>query len=256
MGNFPDVPKDHWAYRDIVDVAKWGLMSGFPDGTFRPKEPVTREQIASILRRLLESDPENRMILRAMPSLVYIATPFGRGSGAFVGEWTVLTNAHVVTRSPGESAGAIDVWGNPGYGFSPIDAMRASVIHMRHDLDLAVLRVEKPFYNVECKPIEIGDREPDEGDWVWALGNPFGDPWDVTRGTIRSKNRRVTYWQSPQRLWGTDAAINPGNSGGILMDVRGKLVGVPSARRLDADNYTFAIPLDDVKTVLREAKVI
>lgn len=253
MPKFPDVPKNHWGHRDAEDMADWGLMGGFPDGTFRPDEPLTRIQAASIIRRLLESDPENRMILRAMPSLVFISTPFSRGSGAFVAPWTVLTNAHVVSLQPGDTGGQVGVWGNPGYGFSPLDAMEGTVVHIRHDLDLAVLAVEKPFYNVECKPIGLGDREPDQGDWIWALGNPFGDPWDVTRGIIRSKERRKNYWSVSQAVWGTDAAVNPGNSGGILMDVRGRMVGVPSAGRMDANNYTFAIPLGDVRTVLKEA---
>ena len=49
---FADVPKNHWSYSEITEVSKSGIMTGFPDGTFRPEEPVTRAQLASVICRM------------------------------------------------------------------------------------------------------------------------------------------------------------------------------------------------------------
>jgi len=198
--------------------------------------------------------------LEAMPSLVYVVSDFGGarsvGSGAFVAPWTVLTNAHVVSQQDGTRAVNVEVWGNKAYGYSPLDPLVARIEYLWPEVDLALLSIEEPWYRVECKPVAIADREPDVGDWVWALGNPFGMAWDVTRGTIRHKGRTIKYWTHPQLLWATDAPINPGNSGGILLDVRGRMCGVPCAGVQGANSYAFAIPLPTVRAVLRGAGVL
>lgn len=261
---FKDVPPSHWAFRAIAQVAEWGLLKGYPDGTFGPDRPVTRAELAAILTRLLDADPENRVILQRMPSLVYIvsrkdAQTGGVGSGCWIAPWRVLTNAHVVSfKSTPDAepvlAERVEVWGYPGGGFSPLDPMPARVAVIKHELDLALLEVTPPDYRVEPKPVVLADQEPDVGDWVLAVGNPFGLPWDVTRGTVRHKARWIRYWTHTQRLYATDAPINPGNSGGILLDLRGRMVGVPCAG-IPGAVYTFAIPLPEVKRFLKEAGV-
>lgn len=253
---FPDVPEDHWAAKDIADVTNWGLVAGYPDGTFGPERPITRAELAAVVRRLVDATPANRVVFEAMHSVVFVMSSFSkqgsRGSGVWVAPWLFLTNAHVVTTKEGEQASLIRVVGCPQAGFSEV--FIGKIERVWDEYDLALVKVASQ--DRDCPVIELASVEPDVADPVWALGAPFGQPWDTSGGTVRHKNRTLNYWKQPQRLWGLDLSINPGNSGGALVDVRGQLCGVPSAGFPEANDFTFAVPLPTVRQVLTEAGLL
>jgi serine protease Do len=116
--------------------------------------------------------------------------------------------------------------------------------------DLALLKIEgdKPF-----PVLPMGESERVEvGEWVVAIGNPFGLSRSVTTGIVSFKGRRDVnpsgrpgYYDFIQ----TDAAINPGNSGGPLLDSRGVVVGINAAVNPSGQGIGFAIPVEQLKEV-------
>ena len=117
------------------------------------------------------------------------------------------------------------------------------------ELDLAVLKIDEPG----VKPLKLGDSDAMQaGDFVLAVGNPFGFDETVTDGIISSKGR-------PNRVDGfgdflqTNAAINPGNSGGPLINLRGEVIGINTAiisRSGGSQGIGFAIPSNTVRMAL------
>jgi len=256
--------KGRWFEHDVEIAVKLGLLTGHDDGMFVPDAPVTRAQLAAVLRRQYETEGREP-VQKRMLSLVFVRTTLERrgqllgqrGSGFWLPgkPWRVMTNAHVVESLEDDvKTVGISVWGNPAAGFSPIDGMKATVLVMAHEYDLAVLDVEKPFYadagaGLPCPQAALGTVDPEQGQTVWALGNPFGFPWDLCRGVVRNPQRYINYWKRGQHVLGIDAPINPGNSGGMLVDYLGNVVGVPCAGVTGADSFNFAIPLSRVLEV-------
>jgi serine protease Do len=126
---------------------------------------------------------------------------------------------------------------------------KARLIGADADVDLAVLKIDDP----NVKPLKLADSDSVQaGDFVLAIGNPFGFEETVTDGIISSKGR-------PNRgdmfgdLLQTNAAINPGNSGGPLINLRGEVVGINTAiisRSGGSQGIGFAIPSNTVRTAL------
>jgi serine protease Do len=161
----------------------------------------------------------------------------GQGSGFIVSEdGYVLTNNHVV-----EGADKITITLTDGREFKDV-----KVIGADPESDVAVLKIEGeglPF-------IEPGDSDKLEiGEWVIAVGNPFGLSETVTVGIVSAKGRknlRLTDGGYEDFIQ-TDAAINPGNSGGPLLNIDGQVVGINSAIYSKSGGYMgvgFAIPIN------------
>ena len=162
----------------------------------------------------------------------------------------VLTNNHVV-----EDGTEISV------KFADQREVPAKIVGRDKPADVALLRVE----DHALSPLKLGDSDAVEvGDWVVAIGNPFGLSHTVSAGILSAKGRthedvkgldEFGYFNFLQ----TDAAINQGNSGGPLLNLRGEVVGINSAIRANANNIGFAIPINMVKellpSLLREGKV-
>jgi S1-C subfamily serine protease len=171
------------------------------------------------------------------------------GSGVIVdGErGFVITNYHVI-----RNATAVEVTLKDGRKF-PAQPLGAAP-----DLDLAVLKIGARG----LPTLPLGDsRKLQVGDYVVAIGNPFGLGQTVTSGIISATDRPLGQGDS-RRFIQTDAPINPGNSGGALINLHGQLVGVnsalfsPSQSESSAGNVGigFAIPSNVVKQVLAEAE--
>ena len=249
---FKDVPEQRWSYDLIKRMVRAGIYQGYPDATFRPEQAVTREQDAAVADRIVKGLPGITLSAEMMPSIVVIHHGgYGLGSGVWVAPWKVLTNAHVVETLAGDQ-GALGVFGyegdgisaEDGHGFDPGGAMPATRIAVSHEYDLALLDVEMPAYG-HAITIKVPDFGPGvmRGEKVWALGTPFGLPWDYSDGVIRHPMRRVNYWNQPQVLYGLTVPINPGNSGGGLFNNAGEFVGVPSAGATGVNSFTFAVPV-------------
>ncbi len=162
----------------------------------------------------------------------------------------ILTNNHVI-----EGASEIRVI------FGRKKEMDATVVGRDPPTDVAVLRVEA----TNLAHVPLGDSDAMRvGDWVIAIGNPFGLSHTVSAGIISAKGRtnqdvkgldESGYYDFLQ----TDASINPGNSGGPLVDMSGSVVGINTAIRAQANNIGFAIPINMIKellpTLLKHGKV-
>ena len=174
-----------------------------------------------------------------VPMMVPQAVPQGVGTGFIVStDGHVVTNNHVV-----RVGGSIMVRTNDGR------EARAALVGADVETDLAVLKVDL----ADLQPIAFGDSDAAEvGDWVIALGAPFGLRDSVTAGIISAKGREVGL--SPlENYLQTDATINPGNSGGPLVDMDGRVVGINTAiesRSGGSDGIGFAIPSNMAKDVV------
>ena len=165
--------------------------------------------------------------------------PQGMGTGFIVSDdGHIVTNDHVV-----RMGGSVKVHFNDGR------EAPATIIGTDPETDIAVLKVELDG----LKPIAFGDSDTAEpGDWVVALGAPFGLKDTVTAGIISAKGREVGLSPLESYLQ-TDATINPGNSGGPLVDLDGRVVGINTAiesRSGGSDGIGFAIPSNMAKGVV------
>lgn len=162
------------------------------------------------------------------------------GSGVIIDpKGIVLTNQHVIQ-------GATDITVNVlGYD----RALPAKVVGQDETLDLAVLQIEGggPF-----TALPLGDSDAARvGDWVVAIGNPFGLDHTVTVGVLSAKGRSIdASGRHYDVLLQTDAAINPGNSGGPLLNLQGEVIGINTAVSSEGQGLGFAIPINTVKSVL------
>ena len=168
----------------------------------------------------------------------------GEGSGVVIDEEGYLvTNLHVV----GADAGAdMEVLLSDGR------RRAARLIGVDADTDLALLKVNAGG----LIPAAWGDSDQlAEGDWVWAVGSPFGLDQSVTFGIVSGKSRREKAGKPHQDFLQTDAAVNPGNSGGPLVNARGEVVGINTAIVGDAyQGVSFAVPSEIAKRVVRQLK--
>jgi serine protease Do len=161
------------------------------------------------------------------------------GSGVIVSaEGHIVTNNHVI-----EEVDQIEV------ALSDGRTKKARLVGADARVDLAVLKIDEPG----LVSLKFGDSDSVQaGDFVLAIGNPFGFEETVTDGIISSKGR-------PNRVDGfgdylqTNAAINPGNSGGPLVNLRGEIIGINTAiisRSGGSQGIGFAIPSNSVRTAL------
>src|SRR5437016_4858462 len=155
------------------------------------------------------------------------------GSGVIVDKrGYILTNNHVV-----EQATKIQVQLN-----GDTTRYTAKVVGVDEDTDLAVIKIDA---NKELPVAKLGNSDGVQvGDWVLAIGSPFGLQATVTAGIISAKDRGGI-GQQFQRFLQTDAAINPGNSGGPLVDLSGQIIGINTAIITGSRGYEgvgFALP--------------
>ena len=169
----------------------------------------------------------------------------GVGSGSIVTkDGYILTNSHVVSNG---DASEINVL------LSDNKTKKAKLVWNDTTLDLAVIKVEAN----NLSPIDLGDSDKvSVGDKAVAIGNPLGLELQstVTSGIISGLGRTVSF-QNGARMDGlmqTDAAINAGNSGGALLNSRGELVGINTAKAGNSDGIGFAIPVNLAKKVIKE----
>ncbi len=164
------------------------------------------------------------------------------GSGFIISkDGYILTNNHVVAR-----ATQITVKLDTG------KAYKAKIVGRDPRTDIALIKV-KPDGDFP-PPVQLGDSDAIRvGDWVMAVGNPFGLGQTVTVGVISAKSRIIGAGPYDNFLQ-TDAAINPGNSGGPLFDMNGKVIGINTAIIPQAQNIGFAIPINMAKKLLPQLK--
>jgi serine protease Do len=163
------------------------------------------------------------------------------GSGVIIStDGTILTNNHVI-----DGATRIQVQLNDGTEYD------AEVVGADPPSDLAVIRVKAKGALFPAMPLGESDRLR-VGEWVVAVGSPYGLSQTVTTGIISAKGRHNTGINSYENFLQTDAAINPGNSGGALLNLRGELVGINTAIFSRSGGYQgigFAIPISMARKI-------
>lgn len=166
----------------------------------------------------------------------------GLGTGFMVDKGgIVLTNNHVVDGADSIQVKLFDEREFP-----------AKVVGTDPSTDIAVVRIDAK----DVRALPLGDSDSlDVGDWVVAIGNPFGLSHTVSAGIVSAKGRtRQDVPLDPSGYYDflqTDASINPGNSGGPLLNLRGEVVGINTAiRGGGAQGIGFAIPINMVKQLL------
>ena len=174
------------------------------------------------------------------------------GTGVIVSsDGEIITNNHVVAPEElgGRVADEIMVQLDDKRQF------RARIIARDPDTEVALLKIDAT--NLQAAP--LGDSDALEvGEWVVAIGEPYGLQSTVTAGIVSAKGRRGDdlgrmnqgYWDFIQ----TDAAINPGNSGGPLLNMRGEVVGINTAIKAQAQGLAFAVPIAMAKRVIADLK--
>jgi len=237
---FKDVPVDAWYSEALRWCVENGIMYGFPDGTFKPDEPVTRAQIATLLYLKAKRDGDFSDVAPTVrQSVVTITTPAGLGSGAYVDQQAffddagyILTNNHVVGDF---SEVTIIKDGSPNY--------LGKVVKKDSYFDLALVKVavKKPI-------LKLAKRAARYGEAVGLIGSPAGHTDTLSVGQVSHDDR------SEGRNFQTNALINPGNSGGPVFNEYGDLVGVVVARWFDAQKQIvglgYGIKYEHVKRFL------
>ena len=156
----------------------------------------------------------------------------------------IVTNNHVVA---GADTVLVNLQGSTGKEHS----LKAQVIGTDEETDIALLKVKAdaplPFLN-------FGNSDKMEvGEWVLAIGNPFGLGHTVTAGILSAKGRNIQSGPFDNFLQ-TDASINPGNSGGPLINMEGKVIGINTAIIASGQGIGFAIPSSMAERIVNQLK--
>ncbi|MDR5658868.1 trypsin-like peptidase domain-containing protein [Serpentinicella sp. ANB-PHB4] len=193
---------------------------------------------------------------KAMPSVVGITTVTtqvdrfwgprraeGLGTGVIVDErGYILTNAHVVGDGAADEVGVLLYNG---------DRLTAEILWYDNTLDLAVIKVEEEGLTAA----ELGDSDHlTVGEIAVAIGNPLGLNFErtLTQGVISGLNRSIpiSQTQTIDNLIQTDASINPGNSGGPLLNAKGQVIGINTAKIGTGEGLGFAVPINTAKPIV------
>ena len=167
----------------------------------------------------------------------------GVGSGFIVDpKGVILTNYHVVENMTG-----IMVKLQSG------EQLRGTVVGLDEETDIAVIKVNA---GRDLPAVNLGNSDDMQvGDWVLAIGSPFGLEQTVTAGIISTKERQTDPLASFRRFIQTDAAINRGNSGGPLVNMRGEVIGINSQIATSTGDYNgigFALPTNIASSVYKQ----
>ncbi len=170
------------------------------------------------------------------------------GSGVIISpDGYIVTNNHVI-----RDADKIEITLNDNRSFN------GRIIGSDPNTDLALVKIEA----TDLPTVQFGNSDDLKvGEWVLAVGNPFGLTSTVTAGIVSAKARRisdnVTNQMGIESFIQTDAAVNPGNSGGALVNTAGELVGINTAIFSETGNYagySFAIPSSIVSKVIADLR--
>jgi len=209
------------------------LSTQNPDSDSRSLPNFNEEELPEFFQRFFEELPDTPggRAPGAVPSA-------GFGSGfVFTENGLVITNAHVIRNAKEISVGLPD-----GREFD------ASIVGTDDRTDVALLQLDASGLPV----LELGDSDKLKvGQWVLAIGSPFGFEYTATQGIVSALSRSLPS-ENYVPFIQTDVAVNPGNSGGPLFDLEGKVIGVNSQIFSRSGGYmglSFAIPVNVVRSV-------
>lgn len=227
MSNFSDVEDSRWSAYSIQKMVDFGLMGGFPDGTFGPAQAVTREQLAVVLTKMMFSNGvfEKGLVQEMLQSVVLVSRPdMALGSGYCVarvnGTSYIVTNKHVVGDFTTFTLVKEGGWPNASATLFAVDNLN----------DLAILMT-----SADLPPLAF-DTQPFVGQPVGVIGAPRGYSESFTVGVLSNLNRGDGLMQ-------LDAPINPGNSGGPVFNEYGQVLATVVSKFVatDVEGMAFCI---------------
>ncbi|MBC7088143.1 MAG: trypsin-like peptidase domain-containing protein [Tissierellales bacterium] len=181
--------------------------------------------------------------IQVQQEFIWSRTVEGIGSGVIVdSNGYILTNSHVIGDGKAREINVL---------FENGDSHKADVIWFDPTLDLAIIKVNAR----NLLAAELGDSDKLEvGEIAVAIGNPLGLEFQrtVTAGVISGLHRsiQITRYNVMEDLIQTDASINPGNSGGPLLNAKGQVIGINTAKIQTGEGLGFSIPINTVKPIL------
>jgi len=221
------------SFADLADSQKYSVVNISTTKVTRPQQRMPQMPFGSPFEDMFRDmfrnqQPEERHAL---------------GSGFILSkDGYVITNNHVV-----DGADEVIVKNSEGEEF------KAEVIGTDAKLDLALLKIKAKG----LRGVQLGDSDQLRvGDWVVAIGNPFGLEQTVTAGIVSAKGRVIGAGPYDNFIQ-TDAAINPGNSGGPLFNAKGEVIGINTAiysRSGGNNGIGFAIPINLARSVFDELR--
>ncbi len=191
----------------------------------RPASPFGDPQMDEFFYRFFGGQMPQREQVRQSLGSGFVISPDGY----------ILTNNHVIDK-------ARDI----RVAFHDGKVLEAKLVGRSPEIDVALIKVEASG----LAAVRFGDSDALEvGDWVMAIGNPFGLSHTVTKGIVSAKGRVIGAGPYDDLIQ-TDAAINPGNSGGPLFNMQGDVVGINTMILAQGQNLGFAVPVNMVKDIL------
>lgn len=250
----------------LISALLGGIISGYllPVYVFGNLMPYPNNYFGNDVKQVINVENTNSEFLvsavakKAMPSVVGITTESiqqnfffgarksqGIGTGVVVdSRGYILTNSHVVNNGNIEKLKVL---------FEDGTTKEARILWNDAAMDLAVIKVD----DVNVTPAELGDSDQLEvGEVSVAIGNPLGLQFErtVTSGIISGLNRsiEINVNESIEGLIQTDASINPGNSGGPLLNSKGQVIGINTAKIQTGEGLGFAIPINIAKPIVEQ----
>jgi serine protease Do len=217
----------------VVNISTTSTVT-IPGNPFRhffgPDQGDQNDSFGDLFQHFNDQTPDRKMKQQSL------------GSGFIISkDGYIITNNHVV-----DKADEIKVKLSDGREF------KAKVIGRDSKTDLALIKISSTFENLPV--LALGDSEKMRvGDWVIAVGNPFGLEETVTQGIISATGRAIGSGPYDNFLQ-TDAPINPGNSGGPLVNLQGEVIGINTAIVPGGQGIGFAIPGALAKTITTQLK--
>ncbi len=255
-------PTSNWRPWIVILIIMNGLLlAATVSLLFNQSAPMAEPRMVTPRGDLAADERANIDLFRnARESVVFISTrqrvadfwtrnvysvPRGSGSGLVWDEaGHILTNYHVI-----EGASEAQIQLADGRQFS------ATLVGTSRQHDLAVLKIGGASFTAPAR-VPLGtSNDLQVGQNVFAIGNPFGLDWTLTKGIVSALDRSLPNENGPdiRNLIQTDAAINPGNSGGPLLDSAGRLIGINTAIYSPSGasaGIGFAVPVDTVMRVV------
>ena len=174
-------------------------------------------------------------------------TSLGTGFVIDAAEGLILTNYHVIAQSDSVKVLLAE-------DENEAESIKATVIGGDSEADLALIRINPKEAKRKLTALPLGSSQDLQvGEWVMAIGNPFGLGSTVTKGIISAKGRVFPMSQFANYIQ-TDTPINPGNSGGPLINAAGEVVGINTFINAAAQGIGFAIQIDYVKEILPDLR--
>jgi S1-C subfamily serine protease len=249
----------------ILEIPKLGIAQAFPADAAIPSGAADARLFSSIASeealatQFKEAIPHTRgpqdisLFREAAPSVVLILAKDALGSGSLLQDNVILTNLHVVKEN-GEVA-IVFKPANPGGKATDDEVVIADVVKIDVQRDLALVR-PRSLPNHIFRPLQISSQDIEVGADVRAIGHPKGQDWTYTKGIVSSVRPDFEWSSAPgdshrATVIQTQTPINSGNSGGPLLSDDGKIVGVNSFIRKDAEGLNFAVAAKEISYFLR-----